>query len=245
MQNQTDPEVVRQGAPAYLLLMDSLLAGSPDDVRLLQSAAALYGAYSGAFVADPERRRALSDRALEYAMDGACARSTDWCSVKSMSFDAFENLVAAASADDLPMLYSLGTAWAGWIDARSSDWRAIADLPLAEALLQKVVDVEPGYERGRAQLYLGVIRSQLPASLGGRPEQGRKHFENAIRYSDGRDLLAKVEFARRYARLVYDQPLHDRLLNEVLDANVREPGFTVSNVLAREHARELIDDGFF
>ena len=39
--NQNDPETVRDGAPAYLLLLDSFLEGSPDDPALLEAAAKL------------------------------------------------------------------------------------------------------------------------------------------------------------------------------------------------------------
>jgi hypothetical protein len=49
-----------------------------------------------------------------------------------------------------------------------------------------------------------------------------------------------VEYARRYARLVFDRKLHDRLLNEVLAADTEVPGFTLSNVLAQRQARELL-----
>ena len=33
--NQNDPETVRDGAPAYLLLLDSFLEGNPEDPALL------------------------------------------------------------------------------------------------------------------------------------------------------------------------------------------------------------------
>lgn len=121
----------------------------------------------------------------------------------------------------------------------------MADLAKVELLLQRVVDLEPGYERGRAQLYLGVIRSRLPPSLGGKPETGRQHFEQAVQFSNGRDLIAKVEYARSYARLVFNQALHDRLLNEVLEADVHEPDLTLSNVIAKQRARSLLDDEYF
>ena len=70
-------------------------------------------------------------------------------------------------------------------------------------------------------------------------------FERAIRYSDGRDLIVQVEFARQYARLVFDQELHDRLLREVLAADPNQPGLTLSNILAQQQARELLDEGYF
>jgi hypothetical protein len=66
------------------------------------------------------------------------------------------------------------------------------------------------------------------------------HFERAVQLSAGRDLMAKVEYARRYARIIYDRELHDRLLREVLDADAQEPGLTLSNVLAKRQAQELL-----
>jgi TRAP transporter T-component len=40
--------------------------------------------------------------------------------------------------------------------------------------------------------------------------------------------------------MMFDQDLHDRLLTEVLDAPVEEPGLTLFNVLAQEEARQLL-----
>jgi hypothetical protein len=52
--------------------------------------------------------------------------------------------------------------------------------------------------------------------------------------------MAKALDARHYARLVFDRERHDRLLREVLDAEPRAEGFTLSNVLARKIAQELL-----
>ena len=49
-----------------------------------------------------------------------------------------------------------------------------------------------------------------------------------------------MEYARRYARMVFDQQLHDRLLMEVLEAPVSAPGLTLFNVLAQREAAELL-----
>jgi len=245
MLNQSDPETVRAGAPAYLLLLDSLIEDSPDDAQLLMAGARLYGAYGGGLVDDPQRAARLSSRSRQLARRALCADSTDLCQVLEQPFDTFKAAVDRAGEDHLQTIYTLATSWAGWIQTHSDDWNAVADLPRVDALLQRVIDLQPGYDRGRAQLYLAVMRSQLPPALGGKPEQGKQHFELAIRYSEGRDLMAKVEYARRYARLVFDQPLHDRLLQEVLKASPEAPGLTLSNVLAQQQARQLLDEEYF
>jgi hypothetical protein len=77
--------------------------------------------------------------------------------------------------------------------------------------------------------------------MGGKPEEGRRQFEKAIAISGGDDLMAKVEYARRYARMVFNRELHDRLLREVLAADPVQPGLTLGNVLAQRQARELLE----
>jgi hypothetical protein len=245
MLNQNDPEIVRAGAPAYLLLLDSLIAGSPDDQDLLLAAARLYGAYASELVEDAERRRSLTDRSLEYARRALCARHRVICSVLDRPFRELKPAVEGVGRGDLAALYGYATAWLGWIMARSDDWNAVAALPNATLLLRRVAALDPGYDHGRVQLYLGALLSSRPSALGGNPEQARVHFELAMRFSEGRDLMAKVEYARRYARLVFDQELHDRLLREVLQADPSEPGLTLTNVIAQRKAKALLQDDYF
>ncbi|MCU7904890.1 MAG: TRAP transporter TatT component family protein [Candidatus Thiodiazotropha sp. (ex Epidulcina cf. delphinae)] len=245
MLNQTDPEIVRHGAPAYLLLLDSLIEESPDDQGLLYAGARLYSAYAGGLVSDPQRQKHLSQKALDYAGRGLCRRQSGICENMQQPFDSFIAALDKAGPDDIEGLYLYGASWAGWIQARTDDWSAIADLVKAEALLQRVISAEPGYENGRAQLYLGIIRSQIPPALGGKPEIGRRHFEQAIGYSSGHDLMVKLEYARHYARLVFDKALHDELLNEVIRADPVQPGLTLSNIMAQQQAERLLKDDYF
>jgi len=245
MLNQNDLETVRVGAPAYLLLIDGLIEDSPNDSSLLISGSRLYGAYAGGLVTDPDREKRLSAKAKDYASRAFCRLEAGVCEASRKPYETFVWAVDKVPATHLEALYTYAISWAGWIRARSDDWNALADLSKAEYLLQRVVDIDPGHDRGRAQLYLAVMRTQLPPALGGKPETGRLHFEQAITYSGGRDLMAKVEFARRYYRLVFDQPLHDRLLNEVLSADPEEPGLTLSNTLAQQQAKELLADDYF
>ena len=54
--------------------------------------------------------------------------------------------------------------------------------------------------------------------------------------------MAKVLYARQYARLVFDRELHDRLLDEVVEADPEAPGLTLGNTLAQDEARGLLTD---
>ncbi|MGM0595311.1 MAG: TRAP transporter TatT component family protein, partial [Pseudomonadota bacterium] len=238
--NQDDPETVRAGAPAYLLLIETLINGSPDDRRLLVAGARLHSAYAAVFVEDEARARKMADKALRYARRAFCLERERFCRVAQGPYLELLPLIKETGSEQLPSLYAYALAWALWIQTHSEDWTAVADLPKVEAMLEQVVALDEQYERGDPYLYLGIIRTQLPPALGGKPENGAQAFERAIELSAGKNLMAKVSYAERYARMLFDRPLHDHLLQEVLDAEAQAPGFTLSNVLAQQRAQELL-----
>lgn len=238
-----DPESVRAAVPAYLYIVEALLAKDPDNAGLLQSAAQLYGAYASAFVTDPQRQKSLSARALAHALRALCVHDAEACDVRGQSPEAFAVWLAARDANDLTATYGLGVAWAGWIQARADDLSAVAELPRVRAIMEWAIGIDEGFDGGSAHLYMGVFDALLPAALGGQPERARSHFERAVALSDGRNLMAKVFFARQYARAVYDRPLHDRLLNEVLAADAADGNRTLTNMLARAEAEQLLLSG--
>lgn len=242
-----DVEMVRDGAPAYLLLVDGLLEQNPRSVPLLGQAAMLNSAYAAAFVADPVRSSALHAKALGLAERAACQGLRGGCDLRDREFEDFEAWLESRRPADVPLLYRLGTCWAGWIQANSEDFRAIAELGRVKALMSRVVVLDEGYDYGGGHLYLGVFETLLPPALGGRPEVGRVHFERAVTISQGRHLLTKVMYAERYARLVFDRELHDSLLEDVVAADPMEPGLTLINVMAQQQAAQLLEsaDDYF
>ncbi|HET6629749.1 MAG TPA: TRAP transporter TatT component family protein [Woeseiaceae bacterium] len=245
--NQNDPETVRDGAPAYMLLLDSFLQGSPDDPELLTAAANLYASYGAVFAEDPARAARLTERARGYAARAICLAYDAACGWPDMPFDAFAATLPGLSSDDADAAYSYAMASLASIRAHSDDWNALAELPHVEALLERYLEIGGGQNEAQVYTWLGVLATLRPPALGGQPEQGRAYFERAIELTNGRDLSVKVEFARGYARLLYDRELHDRLLHEVMAADPQVPGLTLTNVLAQRDAAELLasaDDYF-
>jgi len=239
--NQNDPETVRAGAPAYLLLVDSLIEENPEDPAALATGAKLYSAYASIFVAEQARAKRLAQKSLDYATRALCLHSKPLCEAYNQPYEVFTPTLMQTTIDDVPMLYLFGATWASWMQVNSGDWNAMGDLPKITAMMQRVVTLDESYDHGGAHLYLGVLDTQLPPSLGGKPELARAHFERAIVLSHGQNLMGKVLYARTYARLLYQRELHDQLLNEVLAANPNAPGFTLINTLAQEEARQLLD----
>jgi hypothetical protein len=242
-----DPATVKAGGPAYLLMLDGMVRRDPQNADLLVQAATLYSTYSAAFVDDPQRSRKLTRRALDYASRALCVRDAHDCHLRSADFEVFKARIARVAKPEVPLFYAWGAAWAGWIQAHADDFEAVAELARVEAIMQRIAVLDEGYRHGSVHLYLGTFAVLVPPALGGQPEVARQHFERAIELSGGQNLMAKVVYARQYARMVYDRPLHDRLLNEVRAADPEVPGMVLQNTLAQGQARELLDtaDDYF
>lgn len=237
-----DPQLVGDALPAYIVTVDGLLVTWPHDPDLLRASASLYGAYATLVPVGPERAGKFSAKALTAALQAACEDRKDACGLRALDFAGFEAVVRDTGADDLPMLFAVGSAWASYIQTHSEDWNAVAELARVQLVFERIVAIDAGYEKGMPQLYLGVIHSLLPPALGGKPEVAKAYYEQAIERSQGKNLFAKMLYAKQYARLLYDRELHDRLLNEVLAADPKARGLTLANVFAQSEARRLLAD---
>ena len=237
--NSNDPAMVRDGAPAFLILIDSMLNSNPNNPALLAQSAELLSSYAGAFVTEPERAKKMHNRAKRQILDSVCMTLDNGCNLTTVPYKEFELWVESQS--NVPVLYNLGSVWAGWIQASSDDFGAVAELARVKSIMERVRDLDDSHANGGVYLYLGVFDTLVPPGLGGKPEQGKAHFERALEISDGRNLMVKVMYAEQYARLIFDRDLHDSLLKEVLSSPADSVGLTLMNTVAQERARGLMD----
>lgn len=238
--NQDDPLIVRDGAPSYLLLVDGMIEKEPDSEALLLVGAKLNLAYAALFITEAERAGKMSAKAKGYAERSLCLAARASCGLTRLSHDEFSQLLARLGRDEIEPLMTTAMTWALWVEQHSSDWSVVADLPKVEAMFERVVTLDEGFLRGQPHLYLGILNSLRPPAMGGKPEKARSHFEQVLLLSKGENLEAKVAYARYYARLMFDRPLHDRLLQEVINADPHVSGLTLANVLAQRQARLLL-----
>ena len=245
--NQDDPETVRAGAPSYLLLLDSFVEGSPDDPDILAAGATLYATYGTVFAEEEVRAQRLTQRARRYALRAMCESYAPACGWPEANYEEFVASLEGIGPKKAEYLYTYGFASLAYLRAHSSDVNSIAELPQIEALFNHYLDISGDAVNSSAYTYMGILLTLRPPAAGGEPERAREYFQKAIALTDGKDLGAKVEFARNYAKKLYEREMHDQLLNEVMAADPYQDGFTLSNVLAKEEAAVLLaeaDDYF-
>ena len=238
--NQDDPETVRAGAPSYMLLLDSFLESNPDDPELLAAAAYLYASYGAVFADNEQRSARLTTRARDYALKAMCETYKGACDWQRANYDDFVASLQGVGKKHADALYTYGFATLAFLRAHSSDMSTLAELPQMEALFNYYLTIAGDQPIGAVHTYLGVLLTLRPAALGGKPDEARQHFEKAIELTGGKDLSAKVEYAKGYAKLLYDRELHDQLLREVVQSSAYANGYTLTNVLAQDEAAKLL-----
>lgn len=234
--NNDDPETVRAGMPSYMIMMDGFVHDNPDNPAMLGAAANIYASFGAVFVDDPARASRITSRGREYALRRICLSYKPACNWRDLTYDEFVATLDGLEAQHAEAAYLYSFATLAYLRAHSSDWNSLAELPQAEALVKRYLEITGDAATASAHMYLGILLTLRPPALGGKPEEARVHFEKAIELSDGRDLSAKVEFAKGYAKLLYDRELHDRLVVEVLESDPYADGLTLTNVLAQQEA---------
>jgi hypothetical protein len=236
-----DVETVRRALPAQIVTLRGLWSSRPGDGELAAQLAQLYLFYASGFVEpeDPDYARRLYAEGRDV---GLAVLGRDRGIRRGLAGDPEGLARALEKRGDAELLLWTAACWAGWIGLNLDDPGALADLPTVELLLDRVLQLRPDLFYGMPWLLRGTILGMRPPALGGRPEEAREAFERALEASGGRFLLAKLYFARSYARQVFDRELFERTLREILESpEDLLPEVRLLNVLAKREARRWLE----
>ncbi|MFH1568272.1 MAG: TRAP transporter TatT component family protein [Gemmatimonadota bacterium] len=238
-----DVDLVTAAAPAFLLLLEGLLEGSPDNPGLLVAAAQSYTMY-GALVEleDPERARLLYARGRDFGQR-ALARRKGVGPLLQAPYSRFAHITDRLEDEDLPAVFWAASSWGAWIASSPGSMAALAQLPRVVLLMEWVLARDESYYYASPHVFLGVYHAAVPPALGGDPESSRQHFERARELSEGKSLMVNVQMARFYARQIFDRDLYEVLLRQVLAAPADAvPELVLQNRVAQQMARQLLGE---
>ena len=246
LQQQTDLELVCEGSPAYLLMIDSMVTSDPDSRNLLRAGAQAYSGYLTAMIEcglPPERIAAIADKSRHYGtsligqllpIDGDSDPTR------------LEQALAASRTSQVPDLFWGSLAWLGWIQAQQGSPASLVELVTVEKIMARVLELDEGYQMGSPHLFFGAYYATRPPMFGGDPEKSGRHFERALSLSDRRFLMVQATYAETLARQQFDRTRHDALLHEVLDFPLdTTPEHALSNQIAKRRAARLLADDYF
>ena len=243
LMHQEDVELVRDGAPAFLLVLDALAESHPDNPAVLLSAAEAQLAYATAFVDKSRRERArqMYRKARDYGLRTLIETNPRFARARDADADTFAACLQSFRKADARALITTATAWVMWIIANSDSPAALGDMPRVLAMMERVRELDPGIRQGGVDLFYGIYYTVLPLGGGRDLEKARAHFERSMEIAGPDYLLTRVTFAEFYARYAFDRELFERTLQDVVDAAPDVPEFTLMNSVAQMRARELLD----
>lgn len=248
LQKQTDLQLLQDGVPSLLLLLDGLIASDPDNERLLMTAAKAYGAYATVLYEEGQVERAVtvSSKAKEYGIN-LLKQLPGLQNINNNTLGDIDQSLAKISPGRVGSLFWGTYGWAIWIQYQEGAPAAMADLPIVEQIMLRVVELDESYYYGGAHIFLGAYYGSRPQMFGGNPEASRQHFERALALNDRLFLLTHVAYAETYARTMFDRELYLELLTEVIEKPLADSDMASSNKVAKVKAEKLIVqiDDFF
>ena len=238
---QSDLRMIREGMPAYLMLIDGMVEAVPNNARLLIAAAQAYASFASAFIEDTDEdyARALFTRAKEYALRALVIRGVN--NPVSSPFSEFEAVIDGLGKEDVPYMFWSAMCWGSWVRLNLESIAALAELPRVEALMQRVLHLDEQFYYGGPHLFMGILLASRPPVAGGDLEKARDHFDKALAFSQDQFLMTRVYFASHYAHKTLDRELFMTSLQTVLDTPANTiPHLTLLNTVAHRRAKELI-----
>jgi len=246
LQQQTDINLVCEGAPAYLLMLDSMLANSPDNEDLLLTATQSFSAYGGALAVcggSREKIEAITDKAHLY---GKKLLSHYLPLDTSQNSELFDHKLAKLDKNDIEEVFWATFGWITWVRNQKGSPGSIADLVIIEKIMARLLKIDESFQNGSIHLFFGGYYAAKPALLGGRMDLSKIHFEKALALGHRKLLLTQVTYAESYARMTMDKELHDNLLKEVLALPLADaPESVLVNQIAKNRAQKLLDENYF
>ena len=238
---QSDLRVIREGMPAYLMLIDGMIEAVPNNEQLLIAGAQSYSSFGSVFVEDQDKEYAklLYERAKRYAL-----RSLEMRGFKNplhRPFDGFAEGLKRLGKKDVPYLFWTATCWANWIRLNLDSVEAISELPRVEWMMKRVLELDEGYYYGGPHLFMGIWFASRPKIAGGDLKKAQRHFLKALDFGQGKFLMAYVYYANYYARNMADKDLFISTLQKVLETPADTSiDLVLLNTVAKKQAKEWL-----
>ncbi len=251
-ESDDDIQLVGEALPFGLKLIESLLAESPEHKGLLTAAAQGFTTYAYVFVqrdadliADEDldaarqirlRARRLYLRAHRYGLRGL---EVSHPGIAEPLRTAPETAVAVLEKKDLPLIYWTAAALGSAISVGRNDASMLARLPEVEALLDRAIQLDEGWQDGLLHEFQVVFASARPGAVD--YEKIRRHFERALDLSDGTHAALYVAYAEAVCVPKQDSKQFRAMLDRALAIDPDETErIRLANLIAQERARYLL-----
>lgn len=254
-----DYELARSAAQSGLIQFEGMHVLAPDNSDALFMLTKGWVGYGFGFVedemeqaedagdddlADYQRKRARMayDRAVFYGLqllgqraDGFDAAKKNETALAKWLSDNF------TSTDDAPSLFWTGYGWLARVNLMKGDDTEgpafVAELYVGVAMLERAVALDPANEHYSGLLALGAYHARTGmAEL----DQAKQLFDTALAKTEGKNLMAQLNYATKYACMKGDGVLYQDMIGKVLQAPDPDPHQRLTNAIAKRRAKRWL-----
>ncbi|MCH8254273.1 MAG: TRAP transporter TatT component family protein [Gemmatimonadetes bacterium] len=250
-----DPELIEAATPFILKLMESLLDQAPKHRGLLLATSSGFTQFAYAFVhqdadeledidfdaatAGWARAARLYLRARDYGLRGLEVEHKGF--VELLRGDV-EAAIAMTKLKDVPQLYWTSVSWAAAISLSKDNTDLVADLPIAEALIDRALELDESFESGAIHVFLITYEMSRQGGTGEPAARARHHFERAMALTDGQLAQPLVSLAEVVAVPEQNREEFETLLHRALAIDLDErPEWRMNNLVSQRRARWLLE----
>ena len=253
-----DYDIARAGTASAIMQLEAMHSVSPDNEDLTLTLASTYVGHGFGWVeadmeeARAERQFARADRLRARAeLIYRRARDLSLGAMRERDAAITEVLMQEPAAlrsylkqhypdrEDLGPVFWTASSWGSMLGVTDA-LDATVDLPMIRAMVEHVIERDPGYEGATGLVFLGGVYSQTPPDFGGDLAKGKEYFERALALTERKSHVVQLNYAKLYALTAGDQELFRSLVDEILAPEDRGNPVRLSNKIARRHAELLL-----
>lgn len=241
LNHETDLNVAEGSITGNLKKLQGMIKIDPKNAQLHTYAAqAFYGLAYG--FNEETRPEHASDLYLQGKQHGITALQLNGASnlLDSTIADFFKE-VSDMRKSDVAAMFWTASNWGKWVDMHRDDPEAIAQLPRATALMQRVIELEDSFYYGGAHMFFGVYYGSRAPAIGGDFKKSRAYFDHAREITSGKLLVPDLLQAQYLARQQFNRKEFHELLTGIINApDNLMPELSLQNQVAKRKAAALL-----
>lgn len=248
-----DLQFVGESLPFALKLMEGTLEAVPDHLGLHDTLCSGITQYAAVYVKWPADQARYDDWDVFAAgMDRTrkfLRRAEGYCfGALELAHPGFgerirtdrEAVLAEMTVEDIPRLYWGGAVWLGRISISKEDMEAIGELPVAAAMLQRAIELDPAWDKGALHDMMILLEPSLP--MPGGLERAREHYALVDAAAGGTRASHHVSLATSVSTVEQNKEEFVALMNKALEVDVpASPSDQLANLYAQAQATFYMD----
>jgi hypothetical protein len=245
-----DYELVRGAASGGVLTYEGLHRLAPDNDEALFMLLRGWAGWGYAFAEDDyevatlagdetaaeyhkKRTKLAYDRSISYGLELFGRRQDGFATARKNADSIKAWLKKFDDEDDAEALFWLGSAWLARVNLLKDEPEYVADLFVGVAMLERSRELQPDFMYWAATSTLGAFHARSSmAEL----DEAKKLLDLALEKTKRKSLGILLNYAH-YACVKSDQPMYEKLLNEILSAEDTDPNLRLQATIAKRRAK--------